>query len=327
MAPNLNVPDLRPASDGAQAIASPPSGSWRRAYVTLLTGEDYLPGVLALKRSLTQTRSLYPLLCMITPGVTAETRHQMEEAGVGVLEVQQFIPVPKEDLARLNYKVASFLDCWLKLRLWEMEKYETVVYIDADMITVQNTDDLFDIPFPDDGLLATLDCWCGRPVDGDRCPFLCSKAPAATSGTIMDPIAYSKKGGAHINGKRANGYFNAGLMVLKPGRATFEDFLNEYYANRWAALPYTYNGMKLLPHFHKDMWSTPDLKVIHYVLALNPRHQSASDYHLALASLLTNEKSTNDMMNAIKHAELDGIVTKLLLQLYVRWWATMAGAV
>eukprot|EP00898_Chlorokybus_atmophyticus_P005179 jgi/Chlat1/5662/Chrsp37S05480 len=352
MAPNLMVPEVAmPAIiNSSTSVTSPPppaasavGNNGRRAYVTLLTGENYLPGVLALRRSLQQMRSAYPLICMVTPVVSRETRRAMEEADVQVVEVPPFIPMSEEDLVRLNYKVASFLDCWLKLRLWEMEEYETVVYMDADMIAVQNIDSLFDVPIPEDGVLATLDCWCGRKVEADRCPMFCSVAPAATSGPIMDPTAYSrKKGSAHIHGETVNSYFNAGLMVLKPDRAVFDamgrylsngydftkyqfaeqDFLNEFYTNRWAALPYTCNAMKLLPYFHKDMWSAAELKV----LALDKRNPSPADYHLALLSVLTNEKSADSAMNAIKRAELDGIIIKPVLQLYVRWWATMAGA-
>jgi hypothetical protein len=57
------------------------------AWATLLTREDYLPGVRVLWRSLQDVSSAYPLVVMVTAGVSRTAREQLTADGCQVLEV------------------------------------------------------------------------------------------------------------------------------------------------------------------------------------------------------------------------------------------------
>lgn len=138
------------------------------------------------------------------------------------------------------YVRAVYAECWNKLRMWEWEEFERLVYLDADTILRRNIDHLFEELPPDVPLWAVGDCYGGREEaeERDRC---CHFRPTATPE-----------------------YFNAGVYVMTPnrkelagmeaalaagsvavGRFAEQDFLNGYFAGRWRHLPYVYNAQKV----------------------------------------------------------------------------------
>ena len=66
-----------------------------------------------------------------------------------------------------QYKRTLYLECWNKLRMWEMEQFERLVYMDADMILLRNIDHLFGLP---PGFYAVGDCYGGRET-GEALPL------------------------------------------------------------------------------------------------------------------------------------------------------------
>ena len=99
------------------------------------------------------------------------------------------------------YKNSYYMDCWTKLKLWEMVEYERVVYLDADMLCCKNIDHLF-TELHEKAFWAVPDCAAGRLTEEERaaCALLLASS-----------------------GKRPN-YFNAGMFVFTPSVALFEDF-------------------------------------------------------------------------------------------------------
>ncbi|PRW55990.1 glycosyl transferase [Chlorella sorokiniana] len=90
-----------PAAAAHHAAAASPAHGHRRAYVTLLTKDAYLPGVQALARSLRLVRARYPLIVMYTrtcsqsalealasePGVQLQFAEQFEADGDHLFEL------------------------------------------------------------------------------------------------------------------------------------------------------------------------------------------------------------------------------------------------
>jgi glycogenin glucosyltransferase len=115
----------------------------RIAYVTTLcNGEGYLPGVEALGKSLEVHGTKVPRLVLVTADVSQGTRARLSRQG---WEIRQVEPLdnPNPDTVRLFER---FRNVFTKLRAWQLEDVDKVVLLDADLITLQNIDDLFDRP-------------------------------------------------------------------------------------------------------------------------------------------------------------------------------------
>ncbi len=128
------------------------------AYATLVTNADYALGALALARSLRTVRSIAPLLVMLTDARLPVDA--LEAAGCKILLTQQ--PELGEGFRQQHsreavHQKAPFtkgnkpifhdpLDNFCKLRLWQLEAYQRIVFLDADTLVVKNIDRLFGYP-------------------------------------------------------------------------------------------------------------------------------------------------------------------------------------
>ncbi len=128
------------------------------AYVTLVTNADYGRGALALARSLGQANAAHPLVVLATQD--AGCLDELAAEGCRIIETARpelsagFLERHARDH---QHSVAPFtkgekptfhdpIDNFCKLRLWQMEDYRKVVFIDADAIVLKNVDRLFDYP-------------------------------------------------------------------------------------------------------------------------------------------------------------------------------------
>ncbi|PSC72665.1 glycosyl transferase isoform B [Micractinium conductrix] len=253
------------ATQPAAAPPAPPAGR-RFAYVTLLTKDGYLPGVQALARSLRLVGGRYPMIVMYTKGVGQSALGALRDEGLHLQFTEQF---EAEGVDHREYKRSLYLECWNKLRMWEMVEYDRLIYLDADMILLRSIDHLFELPH---GFYAVGDCYGGRDEEEERnscCHFRPDETPD---------------------------YFNAGFYVMSPSLAELaemkraleegrcpvrffaeQDFLNAYFKGRWRHLPWAYNGQKRIKYHHPDLWSMDELFVIHYVDEKPWSHRYSAD--------------------------------------------------
>ena len=150
-----------PPSSGTPLLHAIPAHPWMalpparptspfEAYVTLLTTADaaYLAGALTLGSSIRAFDTLRELLVLVTAAVPAAWHEELRDAGfevVAVEEVQEFwwgrehprcqSFDPDQDV-RWGHEMT-------KLRLWQLEQYEKLLYIDADAVLLAPADDLF----------------------------------------------------------------------------------------------------------------------------------------------------------------------------------------
>lgn len=137
----------------APALDRPPSDA--RAYVTLVTNADYIPGATALLNSLRRTGTSADLVVLHTGGVDPAPL-----AGKARLAACDLLPTSgafnDAHSRRAQHTRAPFtkgekpafhtpLDNFAKLRLWQLP-YQRVVFLDADTIVLKNIDRLFDYP-------------------------------------------------------------------------------------------------------------------------------------------------------------------------------------
>ena len=148
------------AGSGARGLrpASPSRSPF--AFVTLVTNADYAMGATALARSILHSRSDADIVVLHTGGVSNLDLLTLTALGCRLIEVEH-LPLSdafNERHARKNlHGAAPFtkgrkpgfhtpLDNFCKLRLWQLDEYETCVFIDADALVLRNIDKLFGYP-------------------------------------------------------------------------------------------------------------------------------------------------------------------------------------
>lgn len=151
------MPAVRPAPDGAPRLDRAPGGS--DAFVTLVTNADYLPGALALVRSLALTGTAADIVVLHTGAVAPAALAPLAALGAR-LALAGLLPTSDAfDAAhsrRAVHERAPFtkggkpafhtpLDNFVKLRLWQLP-YARAVFLDADAIVLRPIDRLFDYP-------------------------------------------------------------------------------------------------------------------------------------------------------------------------------------
>lgn len=219
-------------------------------YVTLIANEDYLPGAKALARSLQLCRSAYPLTALTVadlPGLS-----ELESFNCRIVQVEP-LPVSEAFRARhtreSQHKNAPFtkgnkpafhdpLLNFVKLRLWELEGHESVVFLDADTLMVQNIDRLFAYP------------------------------EFAAAPNLYESLAdFHRLNSGVFVAKPDRHTFEAMLERLDAPDAfwprTDQTFLGEYFSD-WHGLPYTYNTLQYVWFNLPALWNWSQIKVIHY---------------------------------------------------------------
>ncbi len=88
--------------------------SMKAAYVTLLTKNTYLPGVLVVHQSLLDVNAQYPLVVMITDGLPPDGKEVLRKRGIETIHVENLSP--EEGKHTLSAADMRFTDTWTKLR-------------------------------------------------------------------------------------------------------------------------------------------------------------------------------------------------------------------
>ena len=136
------------------------SGPAGHAYATLVTNADYATGATALVRSLKLTATEADIVVMHTGGVSADELRPLAALGARMVQANLLPTTDAFNERHARAKIhadAPFtkggkpafhtpLDNFAKLRLWQMDEYERVVFIDADAIVLRNIDRLFFYP-------------------------------------------------------------------------------------------------------------------------------------------------------------------------------------
>ena len=122
----------------------------RNAYATLITSDDFRPGVEVLLSSIVSTGTLHPTVVMYTEQVSRNQVEAMIKFAAGISKRITFRKVDAigkgggcDGAAHVQgWEVAAYT----KLALWSLTEYERLVYIDADAVVLENVDELFDRP-------------------------------------------------------------------------------------------------------------------------------------------------------------------------------------
>lgn len=111
------------------------------AYVTLATNDGYAVGALVLAHSLRSNHTTKDLCIMITPAVSMGIRSLLESVFTAVVTVDVLDSGDSAHLALMKRPELGVT--FTKLHCWTLTQYSKCVFLDADMLCVQNPDDLF----------------------------------------------------------------------------------------------------------------------------------------------------------------------------------------
>jgi hypothetical protein len=64
-----------------------------KAWIVLLSNDDYLPGLLLLAYTLKEQETAFPLVVQALPGLSATAREVIAAAGIEIIESERILPV------------------------------------------------------------------------------------------------------------------------------------------------------------------------------------------------------------------------------------------
>ncbi|XP_037866894.1 uncharacterized protein LOC101741984 isoform X2 [Bombyx mori] len=113
-----------------------------RAWVTLATNDSYGLGALVLAHSLRRAGSVYPAVALITPTVSEAMRDRLRAVFSEVVTVDVLDSRDAAHLALLQRPELGIT--FTKIHCWNLTQYEKCVFLDADILVIQNCDELFE---------------------------------------------------------------------------------------------------------------------------------------------------------------------------------------
>jgi glycogenin glucosyltransferase len=111
------------------------------AYVTLATNDGYALGALVVAESLRKVGTQRHLVVMISKTVTDLIRQTLESTFDEIVVVEELNSNDKEHLLLLARPELGVT--FTKINCWLLEKYSKCVFLDSDVVVLQNIDDLF----------------------------------------------------------------------------------------------------------------------------------------------------------------------------------------
>lgn len=110
------------------------------AYITLLSDNNYLNGVLVLNRSLKAVKSKYKLYCLLSISMNEEAKESLEKEDIPFIQLVKTI-------GRDGINSSGHFSHWNltfdKLQMWGLIQFEKIIFLDSDMIILKNIDSLF----------------------------------------------------------------------------------------------------------------------------------------------------------------------------------------
>ncbi|KAK9139725.1 hypothetical protein Scep_009406 [Stephania cephalantha] len=112
----------------------------KEAYVTVLhSSEAYVCGAIALAQSIIQTNTTKDLVLLADESITKKRRKALSFAGWKIKHISRI---------RSTYAKKDTYNEWnySKLRIWQLVEYDKVIFIDSDLIVLENIDKFFKFP-------------------------------------------------------------------------------------------------------------------------------------------------------------------------------------
>ncbi|CAD5229035.1 unnamed protein product [Bursaphelenchus okinawaensis] len=239
------------------------------AWVTLATNDGYAVGALVLAQSLRAANTQHKLHILYTNGVSAEVREKLQRT----FDDSTLVDVlDSNDAANLSLIGRPDLGVtFTKLHCWRLTQYTKAVFLDADTLVINNSDELFDRP----ELAAAADI--GWPDYFNSGVFVFVPSQETYDKLVQFGVEH--------------GTFDGGDQGL----------LNQFFAGwrDWSSahrLPFVYNVTSGAIYSYAAAFKklASEIKIVHFLGARKPWHQfgaqTHASEHLALWQKLYHDK-------------------------------------
>lgn len=114
------------------------------AYITLLSSEDYLDAVLVLAMSLNKTKNSFPLVVAVVDDIlTPEIEYLLKNFGCQIEVIPRIYYSTTTQNSHIGHPV---LNTASKIQIFDFNQYDKLIYIDSDVVVLENIDSLFNYP-------------------------------------------------------------------------------------------------------------------------------------------------------------------------------------
>ncbi|MEM1485417.1 glycosyltransferase [Oscillospiraceae bacterium PP1C4] len=118
-----------------------------KSYLTLISSDNYLQGALVLNESLKRSHAKYKLTVLISANVSSKVENILNKMQIDVIRINKTVTIDSK-LEKHNEEVGykhwnNTFDCLLSFGLCQFDK---LVFLDSDMLVLENIDELFDKP-------------------------------------------------------------------------------------------------------------------------------------------------------------------------------------
>lgn len=112
-------------------------------YMTYLSSDNYLIGVLALNFQLKKLKSRYPLTILLTKNLSTETMNKVKKSNIKYIFTEDL--KISQSIIDNNIKAGNpnWNKTFGKLKIFGLTKFNKIVFLDSDMLILQNLDSLF----------------------------------------------------------------------------------------------------------------------------------------------------------------------------------------
>ena len=231
------------------------------SYISILSTDNYLKGLLVLFFSYKKTKSKYPFLVLLTPNISKKTKIILKKLHIPYEILLKDIDNPT-DVSKKH----RWFRTYSKLSVFNQTKYSKIVYLDADMLILRNIDGLFKY----DHMSATN---AGGMLQRKK-----SWTHFNSGLMVIKPSSKTFKDMINKIGKIET--LESGGTLFTPKSGSDQDFLNSYYSkwkqNKKLHLDHKYNMI----HYYLDEYNKlfgyslksrkKPIYIIHYASYLKP---------------------------------------------------------
>lgn len=113
-------------------------------FLTVLSSDEYLLGVLTLYKSLLNTGTKYPFYVAITNDISKQSIDILGNVNINIIKLDNNIQLP-EEIKNKNSKsgYSQWNNTLQKLAIFQLTRFKKIVYLDSDMLILNNIDELF----------------------------------------------------------------------------------------------------------------------------------------------------------------------------------------
>lgn len=118
------------------------------SYITLLSDDSYIYGIILLHETLKSTNAKYPLTVLVTSNVSKPILCLLDQLN---LKYKIISPIYNVKILEFNQKINPALAktwsyCLSKFEIFNMTEYDKVLFLDADIMILKNLDHIFQYP-------------------------------------------------------------------------------------------------------------------------------------------------------------------------------------